>query len=631
MANARKGMVWLVLILTLSVFMGAYLGYLRFRSEDQSRTVELVLDLNDLKRMAAAEGKPLSMVLDEIKKLGFYGLGVFEETLPDAGAMGEIYYAKGSGFNRFSKVTVKTFPDRTYILAPDQMVRQRIYDQLRWALGEDKVKLVSSTIIEANGPEEELRLLGLGISEAQKSFLTSKGFHVIPRVWNDPHYGPSNILSKISGLKGYELVIFDGDEIIGYPTAIPELSNSLKSNGINYGYIEIVKQDGDRLLRRLMGDASLRVQSVPKDEMKKIEQAEVLDRFARAIRERGVRVIYLRPFLPPQITETPVGYNMAYFSLLKQKIESAGFILGKAENPPPLSVAGWQIVILGAGVIIGGLLLLDLFIPLPVWSMYLVLLLGSLFTAFLGRIDPLMAQKLLAFLSAVIFPSFAVISAFSGSKRGASDFREALYLVINILIETSIGIFLMIGLLADYRFMVGIESFPGVKLVLVMPVLFVGLYFMLKTAEGGIKEKIVSLLNTQVSLLTVGGGAVLLAGLAVLIARSGNFVLPVPAFEKYFRNFLEALLFIRPRTKEFLLGYPFLFAAAYFYFRNENKWLWLLLAVGVVAPVSVFNSFSHIHTPVMISLIRTFNGLVLGVVLGFIVTLGLQKISRKLP
>jgi ABC-type nitrate/sulfonate/bicarbonate transport system permease component len=76
---------------------------------------------------------------------------------------------------------------------------------------------------------------------------------------------------------------------------------------------------------------------------------------------------------------------------------------------------------------------------------------------------------------------------------------------------------------------------------------------------------------------------------------------------------------VRPRTKEFLVGYPFLFLTAFYYLKGRREWLWLLAAIGGVAPISVFNTFSHIHTPVMISLTRTLNGLVLGIVIALLV------------
>jgi hypothetical protein len=195
--------------------------------------------------------------------------------------------------------------------------------------------------------------------------------------------------------------------------------------------------------------------------------------------------------------------------------------------------------------------------------------------------------------------------------------------------ETIIGIFLLIGLLADSRFMLGVQTFGGVKLALTLPVLLIALYFIIKVGEGRLKDRINALLNSQIKIITVMVGLVVLAALAVLVARSGNFVLPVPGFEKYFRNILESMLSVRPRTKEFLVGYPFLFITAIYYLRGNKKWLWLLAAIGSIAPISVFNTFTHIHTPLFISVLRLLNGLVLGIVLGLIVALLFNRFIKE--
>ena len=622
MAN-KKGYGIFVLILTLSVIFGAYLGFVRFNSENKSRAVELAMDLNDLKKMAAYEKKPLAPILDEIRKLGVSAVGVFEETLPDANAAGEIYYAKGSGLLKLPNALfkqVKISPEKTYIYFPQETVKSRVADQLRCALGDGNVRQLSPAILEINAIEEELRPLGLGISGSQQAFLSAKGFAIIPRVWDDPHYNANNIEQKISGLKGYGTIIFDGERIIGFPTVIPALAAAMKNNGIKYGYIEVVKQEGDIRLRHLMGDESVRVHSVSRDELVKIEQEEALDRYLRAVRERGVRLIYLRPFLPPQITEPPIENNLKYLGQLKTKLEGAGFRLAGQETADNLRLQGWQLILLGAGVLVGAIFLLLQFVALPVWGSYLLFLAGLAGMLLIGPKYSLIMQKLLALSAAIVFPSYAVISSFSKDRlHPYHGMRDAIFLVVNILIETSLGIFLLVGLLSDSRFMSGIETFPAVKLALVLPVLIVAAFFWLKASEGKLMDRLFDLLNTKVNLSAILGGAVALLALAFLLARSGNFILPVPAFEKYFRDWLEMVLFVRPRTKEFMIGYPFLMLAAVYYLRGNRTWLWLLAAVGAIAPISVFNTFSHIHTPIMVSLVRTFNGLLLGILIGGIV------------
>ncbi|MDI6731984.1 MAG: DUF5693 family protein [Candidatus Margulisbacteria bacterium] len=619
----------LIIILTLAVLLGAVMAIQRYMLEAQSKTVEVCVDLNDLKKIAAFEKKPLTPILKEIRKLGISSIGVFEETLPDAGAMGEIIYASGSGIirsqgdnDRFTALISrnKIKPDRTYLCIAEDQPRKRIYFAFKNLLGKDKVKFLSANIIEVDETEGELREAGLGISEVQKKYLIALGFKIIPRTANDVRYHLGNIGGKILSLKGAEVIVFDKEEILGYPDSLRALASALQKNNIRYGYIEIVKQDGDVSLKKLMGRNVLRVHSIPEDELKKITRGEAVKRFTRAAAERRVNLLYIRPFLPPQIDASPAAFNLVYFKEVMGSLSNAGFVIGAANEEYLAPPAGWQILLLGTGVIISFLFLWELFFPVSHPTMYGVLI-GSLCgMALVGTLGyGLLLQKLLAFIAAVTFPSYAVISNFKKQSAISQNILAPMLMVLNIIGELFIGVFLLIGLLADYRFMSGVEVFAGIKPALIIPIMLVALYFILELSQGKLKERLLQFLNIEVKLMVVISGLLVLGLLAVFVARSGNFSLPVPGIEKYFRNMLEAVLMVRPRTKEFLVGYPFLFLAVFFLLRREYKWLWLLAAIGTIAPISVFNSFCHAHTPLIISFIRSLNGLVIGIIIGSLV------------
>ncbi|MFH1390404.1 MAG: DUF5693 family protein [Candidatus Margulisiibacteriota bacterium] len=613
--------------LIVSVLVGCYSILGRYWSEQETRSVRVVIDLNDLKKAAAFEKIPLDKVLKQVKKIGFFELGVFEETLPDANAQGEIYYAKGGSIKKlaaFSPVFTDRLkeikPDRTYIFAPFKESRKRLYEELNWALGQKAVRFLGEEVIEVDEAEEELRMLGLGISELQRNYLGKLGFKIVPRVWNDPRYHLGNIESKISALKNYKTIIFDGEEILGYPEGITSLAEALKKFRIGYGFVEIVKQDGDVQLKRLMEGRVVRVHSVPKDELKKLEKAEVLDRYLRAVRERQVKLLYVRPFLPPQIDALPVEFNLRFFSDLKNKLAGAKITIGGSKELAPLNMTKWQIVMIGWGVVVGAILLLNAFILLPLWALAILILAGANLLLFLAP-EIVLLQKILAFGAAVIFPSLAVISSAKRLDRQRGFvFLQVLLFFFRTMVITALGIIFLAGLLADSKYMSGSMVFPAVKAALVLPMMIVAAYFLFKGGDLNLWQRGKELLRTQISVAHLLVGFILLAALGVFIARSGNFSLPVPGAEKIFRNWLEMVLFVRPRTKEFLVGYPFLFLAAVYYLKTKD-WnrLWVLMAIGTIAPVSVTNTFSHIHTPLAISIIRTANGLVLGLIFGIIV------------
>ena len=108
-----------------------------------------------------------------------------------------------------------------------------------------------------------------------------------------------------------------------------------------------------------------------------------------------------------------------------------------------------------------------------------------------------------------------------------------------------------------------------------------------------------------------------LAVVAVIILRSGNDPgVEVTGTEHAFRALLNKILFVRPRTKEFLFGHPLLVFGIALAYLGNRKWLPLFLAVGAIGEADVLNTFCHIHTPIFVSAIRAMLGWVLGAFIG---------------
>ena len=91
---------------------------------------------------------------------------------------------------------------------------------------------------------------------------------------------------------------------------------------------------------------------------------------------------------------------------------------------------------------------------------------------------------------------------------------------------------------------------------------------------------------------------------------------------------LDKVLFVRPRTKEFLVGYPLLMAGMAFLTKGKRNWAVPCIVVGSVGLVSALNTFCHIHTPIVLSFVRTFNGLWVGLVIGTILSALIMKVTK---
>jgi hypothetical protein len=113
--------------------------------------------------------------------------------------------------------------------------------------------------------------------------------------------------------------------------------------------------------------------------------------------------------------------------------------------------------------------------------------------------------------------------------------------------------------------------------------------------------------------------SVLMVAAAVITIRSDNASY-VPGWEVRFRDMLERALWVRPRTKEFLVGYP---ALIIYYVAERRGWIPRYREVfrlgASLAYASAVNSFCHFHTLLPLTAVRVVNGCFLGVAVGFVV------------
>ncbi|QTA38674.1 hypothetical protein JYK00_03965 [Thermosipho ferrireducens] len=147
----------------------------------------------------------------------------------------------------------------------------------------------------------------------------------------------------------------------------------------------------------------------------------------------------------------------------------------------------------------------------------------------------------------------------------------------------SLGILTNLSLY-EFYFLNNIELYRGVKLSISLLPAIMLLKFILKR-----KQEIKGVLKIIIPFFAVAG--------IYYIIRSGNSDL-VLNFERNFREFVENLFVIRPRTKELFL-YPFLFGSQLI--SKDSIWFDMFELLGTIALVSTFNTFCHIRAPLFIN------------------------------
>ncbi|MCX5778919.1 MAG: DUF5693 family protein [Elusimicrobia bacterium] len=212
----------------------------------------------------------------------------------------------------------------------------------------------------------------------------------------------------------------------------------------------------------------------------------------------------------------------------------------------------------------------------------------------------------LVLVCAVVFP----VGAIACSRVLTSPFVR--FCVVNAV--TLFGGLAIASLLFDGSFMQRIFEIPFVKIAMTVPLLLSPLIIF--SAD---ELKLLWRKSLQVRHLLVFSLIVII--FSILMLRTGNVSHDWARPEAGMRQWLEGFLSVRPRTKEFLFGQPLLFAG----FASGNPWLvWL----GMVGQVSIINTFLHAHTPVLISLLRTMYGMLIGCSAGWALAYALRRFKK---
>lgn len=623
---------------------------LRWPVEARYQTTEIVLDGLDWEALAVREGRDPAAFLAEAHRHGATSIAVYERTLKRLAESGEIAYLSGEeiasqaragsiggAFGR-ALAAGELRPRAVYVAATPELAGW-LEDTIRGLLGPSRVRR-AGPLVEIAGLRSDLEELGLGYLAPDLSRYHALGLVPVLRLRNYAGLTTEGLRSKISRLarlgRGYT-VVFELTEVLGYDRLIPETAEALKAAGYRYGRIEVFsvkrKQRGEDQLGHLLRPDVIRLFSLTPEELQVLAPEEALGKFVRGARERNIRLLYVRP-LVTGAGVVATHANLALIDRMTADLRRFGLHPGRAEPLPDVSAPLFLLLAVSLGALAAmalALLMLGDAVGITVRPVILWALLGlGLFlTAALGVTGTFtLWRKLLALGTAAAVPALGIAAALpqraltpAGSQRSVNQILGSGARVLWIASAVSVaGGVLVAALLTRWEFMVAADVFLGVKLAHVIPVFLAVVFVWGRSREP--KDWRDTAREVWAwsghALLLRYGIAVAIAGLAavVLLGRSGNFGLPVPEIEERLRNLMETLLVARPRTKEYLLGHPALFLAGAAAAAGLRSWVLPLVAVGAIGQAGIVNSFSHLHTPLVYTVWRTANALLLGTVLG---------------
>ncbi|MEK7767842.1 MAG: DUF5693 family protein, partial [bacterium] len=184
-----------------------------------------------------------------------------------------------------------------------------------------------------------------GFDPALLRLVERSGLDPILRPWNGGARSAAKSWGRETVAQAGGLVIPAGDEIPGYPDAASAFGLSVATHGGRFGFVEFTEQLGARPAAAAARGAVVVVHSLGEKEMSSWEEEgrrrpirrALLARWARAARERAVRVFYIHPFLRPPLGSTGrlTEVNVQYISDLAAAVRKDGFTVGRAAPWPP--------------------------------------------------------------------------------------------------------------------------------------------------------------------------------------------------------------------------------------------------------------------------------------------------------
>lgn len=623
--NRFNAVLSVILIGTILAAMLAalFLCFQRHRLEAKNRQVELAVEYSEVMRLAQQSGLSFREVLAQLKEAGATAVFFKEQGLDNLSwqvwtRSGNELLSDGS-LSPGTKAQLK--PEYTYLLTRDKKLHRRILKQLQIKL--PKVEALENPggpyLVGTPLPAKQFEnigatgTIGLGFPEEDMAAAEEMGLNLQvqikswPRVDNDDF---SAYFSSLARFKRLDLVLFIDKTIPGFPGKYLLLQEEIAKLGVPVGLIELYDQKGFVQLAKALDKNVVRLHSIAENQMPTMSPEVAVDRFTLAVTDRNIRAILVRLFLKPE-SEDWLTSNVQYISKVRNSIEAQGFTFGRPEALEGPLYYGFLNLVIGLGVIAGGVLLLRLLgWQLPAYGLGALAVFGWLALIAGGHVT--MARKLMALAAVVIFPSLAIL--LNLEERGTSIGRSIVLLLRTSLISL-VGALFTVGLLADVNFMLKLDQFSGVKAAHVLPLLIVVVFLFWRLEKQNAGKRLIEFSGTHITVGYAALAAVLAIAFAIYIARTGNDAAPVSGLELSLRSWLDKILVVRPRTKEFLIGHPLLLLTFYLGYRHR---LLPVLLLGAIGQISMVNTFAHIHTPLAVSLFRAFNGLWLGVIIGVI-------------
>ncbi len=585
--NAPRVPTWLPFAIALMAALSLYSISLRYRVEQRNKAVSIAAEYETVETLAAASGKSVPQALEDLKQQGLGAVVISEDTVGDLADR---------------KAAENPAPD-------DSSLANRIQQALTLRFGDQK---------EISSGTAKTTPASLDPDHAQ--IVRAAQLTIVARMSNPPGVTGRYVTETLKSAHDLGATVFLplGDQVLGRRDALKDMVDELKSLGMLYASPEFAKLGGDSNVLKMAPEIVVRLHSAQSAELDKMPLDDAVDRYSRAARERGMRLLLVRPI--SFAAQNPLTSFGDFIRLINRDIEDQGGGMGVARPYEDSGVPKWLFIVIGLSIIPTAYWVGSIFVTSTRWRIA-----GLILTVAICALSATNHQKAFtALFAALVFPIAAFLIL---------DARKRPNLILDFLLTCAISLvggLAVAGLLNGLPYFVRAEQFEGVKLAVFLPVFIILGYFLMRGAD--LKATMRNPMTWGAALLAL----VIMGALTFLSSRTGNDnPAGVSDTELKLRFLLDQILFVRPRTKEFMIGHPLLIigiglmaiqkARAGLQGSSLPIWTALALAGGAVGQTDIVNTMCHIHTPVALSLARIGVGMVAGCIIG----LALWAIVRR--
>lgn len=608
--NRSKVPVWIWAAILVPALLSLYGVYQRHRIESRNKAVSIVTEFETIEGLGAAQGMTLEEAVKGLKAQGLNGVVISEETIGELITRGDATLVR-------AYVPNTGRPGGTVVSGldiPNPITRDRARKGLEIRFG----KLVTNLPVRQNRvllpalSPSLIRGTTIGLDPEETEFARKHNLFIVARHGNPPGIDGNAIRSTLAWSHELGATVFlpSGDQVLGRRDSLNATIDALRDLHLYYAAAEFGKIGGEQNVLVGLPEQVIRLHSAQAAELDKLPTVDAVERYAKAARERNMRILLVRPLT--NSAEQPLDAFGDFIGKIATQVRDEGGHLALPHGFDDTHLPRPYFLLLGLSLIPAAYFTGCAFVErrwLRQALLGFLVLLGLACWVKTG-------QEIMGLMASLTFPVLAFVLL---------DTLRPKNVVLGFFMVTAIsfvaGLFIA-GLLNGRLYFIGADQPFGVKLGLFLPVLMIGWLFVLRLTNA--RET----LKSPITWGSAGLGVLVLGVLLMLVARSGNDTgAGASDTELVFRSFLDRFLYVRPRTKEFMIGHPALIIGigllSVLHQRPELKaklggWTALALMLGAVGQTGAVNTLWHLHIPVLLSVVRIWEGAVIGCILGLV-------------